>query len=479
MKKKEVTKVFEEYVVDETAEAADGYAGIITGVKVEKSLASNGVISYNDYTIAVNVPVDENGELKQYKKYYRNILTRGRNNFQNLISYFELIKEENGNPELRLDLLLGRICEVTFGMTNCIKNITIPGFEDEETKDEITAILKKGADIADGVDVPDKIKNYTIIPVVDQADGFSINTKYTAVIKKIDCFKDKAHPDDVTIRVSAYLYNGGTTEKYCKYFNCVHSKGKEEFDEFCKLFDSINETGKINTDKIIGRLCEAELAARKIKFITTLSPKGSPNAAIMEQYDDIIRMCTLINNDRKEYNQLDYDAFFKSYVVNDTSDNWKNYPACLTDAKIYRSKGIEGDFNLKIKVNVILKNELKSAHQIYKNVLTTGRRAFQEFAEEFELWTEDEEGIKCLDLSRLDNKVCIAKVNKTNQLKGITNILLDGSAKEKEIIDFFKKHIKAAHNINLATVPDEVMYYQYIPVTTSEDEYILRALNAP
>lgn len=164
MNKKEVTKVLEEYVVGETAEAADGYAGIITGVKVEKSLASNGVISYNDYTIAVNVLVDENGELKHYKKYYRNILTRGRNHFQNLISDFELIKEENGNPELRLDLLLGRICEVTFGMTNCIKNITIPGFEDEETKDEITAILKKEADIADGVDVPDKIKNYTIIP---------------------------------------------------------------------------------------------------------------------------------------------------------------------------------------------------------------------------------------------------------------------------------------------------------------------------
>ena len=139
MNKTEVTKVFEEYVVDETARAVEGYAGIITGAK--------------------NVLVDENGELKQYKKYYRNILTRGRNHFQNLISDFELIKEENGNPELRLNLLLGRICEVTFGMTNCRKNITIPGFEDEETKDEITAILKKEADIADGVDVPDKIKD--------------------------------------------------------------------------------------------------------------------------------------------------------------------------------------------------------------------------------------------------------------------------------------------------------------------------------
>ncbi len=158
MNKTEVTKVFEEYVVDETAGAVEGYAGIITGAKVEKSLASNGVISYNDYTIAVNVLVDENGELKQYKKYYRNILTRGRNHFQNLISDFELIKEENGNPELRLNLLLGRICEVTFGMTNCIKNITIPGFEDEETKDEITAILKKEADIADTAAIDRKIE---------------------------------------------------------------------------------------------------------------------------------------------------------------------------------------------------------------------------------------------------------------------------------------------------------------------------------
>lgn len=127
MNKTEVTKVFEEYVVDETAGAVEGYAGIITGAKVEKSLASNGVISYNDYTMAVNVLVDENGELKQYKKYYRNILTRGRNHFQSLISDFELIKEENGNLELRLNLLLGRICEVTFGMTNCMQ-LMIPKF---------------------------------------------------------------------------------------------------------------------------------------------------------------------------------------------------------------------------------------------------------------------------------------------------------------------------------------------------------------
>ena len=189
-------------------------------------------------------------------------------------------------------------------------------------------------------------------------------------------------------------------------------------------------------------------------------------------HDDIIRMCTLISNNRKEYNQLDSDAFFKRYVVDDTSDNWKNYPACLTDAKIYRSKEIEGDFNLHIKVNLILKNELKSAHQIYNNVLTTGRRAFQEFAEEFELWTEDEEGIKCLDLSRLDNKVCIAKVNKANQLKGITNILLDGSAKEKEIMDFFKNNIEDAHSIDLALVPLKLKYYQDVPTTLPDTEYL-------
>lgn len=55
MNKTEVTKVFEEYVVYETAEAVEGYAGIITGVKVEKSLASNGVISYNDYTFLIKL----------------------------------------------------------------------------------------------------------------------------------------------------------------------------------------------------------------------------------------------------------------------------------------------------------------------------------------------------------------------------------------------------------------------------------------
>ena len=45
--------------------------------------------------------------------------------------------------------------------------------------------------------------------------------------------------------------------------------------------------------KIIGRLCEAELAVKKIKFITSVFPKETPNATVMEQYDDIIRLCTL------------------------------------------------------------------------------------------------------------------------------------------------------------------------------------------
>lgn len=471
--KNDVSKVFEEYIVDETTEAVNGYAGIITGVEVSKSLISNGITSYNDYTVTIKVLVYGDVGIKQYKKNYRNILTRGRNKFQDLISEFDLIKEnENGDSELRLDLLLGRICEVSFGAAKIIKDITIPEFEDEETKIEITAVLTKEAVVADGVNVPDKIKYYTIIPVVDPAGSFSENVRYTAVIKKIDCFKDKAHPDDVTIRIAAYLYNGGTTEKYCKYFNCVHNKGKEEFDEFCKIFDSINEIGKIDTDRIIGRLCEAKLAAKRTKFITSLIPKETPNAAIMEQYDDIIRLCTLDNNVRREFNQIDSADFFKRYVVCDTSDNWKNYAACLTDAKIYRSNEIEGDFTLKIKVNVKLGNELKSAYETYKNVLTTGRSVFQDFAEDFELWDKDEEEISRLDFSKLNNKYCIAKVNTANQLKGISNVMIDDSAKDKEIINFFESHIENAHTINLKSIPIYIEYYHYIPSTIPESEYL-------
>ena len=113
--KNDVSKVFEEYVVDETTEAVNGYAGIITGVEVSKSLISNGITSYNDYTVTIKVLVYGDVGIKQYKKDYRNILTRGRNRFQNLISDFNLIKEnKNGNSELRLDLLLGSICVVFF-----------------------------------------------------------------------------------------------------------------------------------------------------------------------------------------------------------------------------------------------------------------------------------------------------------------------------------------------------------------------------
>ncbi len=470
----DTSKIFEEYVVGESVNAVNGYAGIITGVEVNKSLVSNGIASQNDYTVTITILVDVEDGIKQLKKNYRHIFTKGRKVFQNLITAFGLIKKnENGESELRLDILLGRICEISFGTARLIEDIAIPVFDDEETKKEITAILIKEADISNDVNVPAKVKNYSIIPVIDPVGGFIENTVYTAVIKKIDCFKDKRHPDDVTIRISAYLYNGGITEKYCKYFNCVHSKGKAEFDKFCKNFNCINEVGKIDVKKIIGRLCEAELAVKKIKFITSLLPKETPNAAVMEQYDDIIRLCTLEDrNDRIEYNQLDTDAFFKRYVVYDTSDNWKNYPACLTDAKINKSKDVEGDFNLSIKVNVILENELKSANLIYNNVLTTGRRAFQEFAEDFELWAKDEEEIKYLDLSKLDNKYCGANVNTATQLRGIFNVTIGSSNKEKKVIDFFEKHIEDAHKINIATVPDEVMYYQYIPAMTSEDEFM-------
>ena len=42
-------------------------------------------------------------------------------------------------------------------------------------------------------------------------------------------------------------------------------------------------------------------------------------------------------------------------------------------------------------------------------------------------------------------------------IKDIFNVTIGSSDKEKKVIDFFEKHIKSAHNINLATVPDEVM----------------------
>ena len=54
----DTSKMFEEYVVGESVNAVNGYAGIITGVEVNKSLVSNGIASQNDYIVTITILVD-------------------------------------------------------------------------------------------------------------------------------------------------------------------------------------------------------------------------------------------------------------------------------------------------------------------------------------------------------------------------------------------------------------------------------------
>ena len=65
------------------------------------------------------------------------------------------ISEDYKGKEL---LVVGVLKGSVIFAAELIKNITIPGFEDEETKDEITAILKKEADIADTAAIDRKIE---------------------------------------------------------------------------------------------------------------------------------------------------------------------------------------------------------------------------------------------------------------------------------------------------------------------------------
>lgn len=174
----------------------------------------------------------------------------------------------------------------------------------------------------------------------------------------------------------------------------------------------------------------------------------------------------------RELNQIDTNKFFESYVVGDVQKNWSSYAACITGIIIVSSKKITGDYHCAIKVAVKIGNELSEAYGVYKNILTTGRNAFQDFTEEFELLETDEDGAGYLDFTKLNNKICIAKVNTANQVKNIVNVELDGSETEKKIIKFFENNVKDAHSINMANVPSEIKYYCYIPSTTPDNEYL-------
>lgn len=283
------SNVFENYVVGGISATATGYAGIITNVEVAEAKHISDFYSVDDYSVTIKILVNKDNNLKSCQKVFRYVLTTGRTSFQSFISDFKLMnKDNNETATLHLEKLLGKIVEVAFGTTRFINNVKNPMFEDKETEEELTSVLMENAEISDNVNAPDMIKHYIIISVIQPENQFHAYAAYPAIIKKIDCFKDTNKPEDVTIRVSAYLLNGGKAKRYFKYFNCVHSKGKTEFDKFCLSFDSVDDLGKVDIDKILGRSCKAELTDNGKKYISLIVPDNTIDESILKIYEDII-----------------------------------------------------------------------------------------------------------------------------------------------------------------------------------------------
>ena len=281
--KLDTSKVFENYVVGEIHQAT-GYAGIVTDVKVQKTMLMSTTYKIDDYSVTIKLLVNKDGELKDCKKVFKEVLTNGRTRSQTFITDFDLMGKDQ---ILHLENLLVEICEVTFKIPKEINTLKIGEFEDEEAEEILTTDLIK-AKKSDSFKVPECIKNYIIIPVIQPTDDFHAYAKYPAMITIIDCFSDYNRPDEVTVRITAYLFNGGKTMKYYKYFNCVNSKGKTEFDKFCISFDSVNDIGKVDITKIKGRLCNAEITGDKKMYISSILPDNSMDGPVSKIYNDII-----------------------------------------------------------------------------------------------------------------------------------------------------------------------------------------------
>lgn len=282
--------VFKSYIVKDTPENWVNYAGIIANVEFSPSKDRN-----DDYDCIVTAEVKLKNEHCCGHQFYRNIFTQGRCEFQSFVKNFEIIEEdEDGTVFLNVQKLLGMYCKVAVNTAGKVKSIRNIDLRSNEKYKEIADFLDENVQIAEQVDVdsiPEEIIYYRIIPMSCPYDEWKVKKKYHACIMDLACYASDDGTNDVDVKVSAYVFNGGTTKVMARYFNRIHSRGKEEFDDFCCDFDLIGKKGSVNTKKIIGTVCAVTLFQNKKGnfYIDTLQPLDDVDDIASYHYDLLIQ----------------------------------------------------------------------------------------------------------------------------------------------------------------------------------------------
>lgn len=282
--------VFRNYVVNDTPEYWEKYAGIIIEVRFAVSKDKE-----NDYHCIIVLGLKNKKEEQVFsaQKVYRNIMTESRCSFQELVDDFGIISEdEEGEPCLDIPELVGRYCIASLNTAMEVKNIKKADFRAKEKTAAYADFLDKNTQLkkmSDYSEIPDEVFWYYMFPITFPYDEWKTDYEYYGGIREVTCY-DSDNANDVDVKVSVYVFNGGTTTVMAKYFNRIHSSGKEEFDEFCLDFALVDERGNINMEGIETDVCKVILYQNKKGniYIDTLKPIENVDEMALQQYDLLI-----------------------------------------------------------------------------------------------------------------------------------------------------------------------------------------------
>ena len=277
---------------DTVSSTVNYYGGIIISVEF---FASEVKGNY-DCMVVFGMRVED--QISYIGQIYEDIFTHGRCEFQDFIDDFGIMEEDvNGRAFLNTQKLPGMYCVV---FVDGDKVSSVVNLRDDTVSPKLVEFFDKHIQTDDSVsneeipdmEIPEEILHYWMIPMTEPYNEWKVNQQYHACISDVDCYASDGG-DDKNIKVTVYVFNGGTVKRMNKYLNRIYSTGAEEFGQFCQDFDLVEET---NGKHLKGVICTVTLSeSRRGNFYPrTIQPLENANAAALHQYELLLR-------DKEEY----------------------------------------------------------------------------------------------------------------------------------------------------------------------------------
>ena len=204
-----------------------------------------------------------------------------------MIGFNILTENENGQFWIDIQKWIGKYCAVWVNSLSELKEISALDLRNNEKNIQKADFLDENAQLEKIYDneIPDIIHDYWLIPMTDEE--WEKDFKYHAVIRGIACYPSDNGVDDVDVKVSVYVFNGGFVNVMAKYFNRICTDGKEKFDDFCFDFGIVGENGKVDVDKLENQLCEVTFFKNKKGnfYVDTLTPMKVEKDTVLQQYE--------------------------------------------------------------------------------------------------------------------------------------------------------------------------------------------------